>query len=253
YAGRVSEQKNIHGVLQALSLLKKEGVAFNFLLYGDPDFHGHPNMGISSINYLRLLKRQIKELNLEDDIHFKGRFDFLQLEKELSSFRHIFISAGSHADENFGVSACRSLLAGNRAVLSNWGGHQQLKKLFKNQVQLVDVYQGPHIPPVSILENIKKAMNTNIEINLTEEDLFNEVLLKTNRLVEKYPFCLPHEKLHPSTLNNRLINRRRLLFKLPVSFKDYREKELRLENYRKIFSSYRDYLAKPFLSAYGAK
>src|SRR5207253_2174201 len=72
-----------------------------------------------------------------------------------------FVSPSLHIGENFGLAAFRSLAAGNPAVLSSWGGHRDLGRLFKTSARCVPVRSsrwGPVVSPFELASAMKKAL-----------------------------------------------------------------------------------------------
>ena len=148
YVGRISEQKHLDALLYAYKLLetKHPEETFELEVHGYEDRLGSPEFGIPPIPYLRFLKKLAKRTGVRN-IKWMGFSTQSKLNKNILSRPHIFISPSLHIGENFGMAAYRSLLLGNPAVLSHWGGHRDLKTLFNNSVHTVPVREsrGGHI------------------------------------------------------------------------------------------------------------
>lgn len=155
YVGRLSDQKNIHVLIEAYSKLPE--CSLPLFIYGKEDFLGSPNMGIDSTQCLENLQRLCEELHLNDKIHFKGFKTREEIYREIGT-NHIFVSASTHSDENFGMAAMRSLALGGKAVLSSWGGHIHFKKHFTDKVFLVPVEIKDDHPQVDV-ESFSKSMH----------------------------------------------------------------------------------------------
>ncbi|MFI5350001.1 MAG: glycosyltransferase family 4 protein [Elusimicrobiota bacterium] len=162
YAGRLSEQKNLHTLLLSLSMLDrlKPGLRWSLHVYGKADGLGSPNMGFRMRSYSAYLRSLARRLRIEKRIAWRGFLPARELRRALAG-RHVFVSPSLHSDEDFGTAALTSLLTGNSAVLSDWGGHSDLKKNFPGQVRLVrsvDSDLGPYVPADRLARAILKAL-----------------------------------------------------------------------------------------------
>lgn len=164
YIGRLSEQKNLHQLLWCCSLINQKypDLEYELKIYGKTDGLGSPNMDLDSDGYDELLQQLKKDLKL-NNVCFEGFVQREQLDKWVVEYRHIFISPSLHSDENFGIAALKSLAGGNPAILSDWGGHTDFKKIYKDVVSLVPVHKGEYGPCLDpselvsiIVEKIKK-------------------------------------------------------------------------------------------------
>ncbi len=164
FIGRISPQKNLHLLLYAFYLLKKNlpEIDFIFDIFGNEDDLGSPNMEIDCSNYLEHLIELTEQLKLEKNISFKGFVPREKIYKNLKNKKHIFVSPSLHSDENFGIAAFRSLCLGNQVVLSSWGGHSDYLTHFPEQVELVNVNSstnGPFINPFYLLKQLQNAVS----------------------------------------------------------------------------------------------
>lgn len=167
YVGRISDQKNIHLLLRAYKdFLNISNEYLPLYIYGKEDFLGSPNMGIPSTNCLTNLKKLSDELQISDKVFFKGFKTRDEIYQELGS-EHVFVSASTHSDENFGMAAMRSLAIGGKAVISNWGGHKEFKRCHPDRVWVSDVFFENNVPVIGIhhfAECMCKAIRDNSEI-----------------------------------------------------------------------------------------
>jgi len=159
FIGRISSQKNLHGLITSASLLKEN---FELHFFGKEDFYGSPLMGFRDEGYLDFLKDTATKLNISDKVIFHGFMDRMEIEAMMNDEEWIFIAPSMHSDENFGMAAFRCLLNGHRAILSNWGGHADYPKNFPHQVKLLDVYRSEIGPWISINE-MAKAMSEDFD------------------------------------------------------------------------------------------
>lgn len=141
FIGRISPQKNLDKLIWAYSLFEKSFRRQHpLMIFGKEDHLGYPNLGIENSNYLNELKLLTKNLNLTDDVIFKGFVKRELIFEELKG-NYIFVGPSTHSDENFGMAAYRSLVRGAICVLSNWGGHKEFYEFWSNQI----VYVNPSL------------------------------------------------------------------------------------------------------------
>lgn len=150
YVGRISTQKNLHGLLYSFWLCKKNfpDTCFKLDIFGEEDNLGSPNMDLSYPGYLSYLKGLVQNLKLEKEVRFKGFFPRKKLNSLLDNTNYTFVSASLHSDENFGMAAFRALAGGGSAILTDWGGHTDFAQSFTSSLRLIPVYQytnGPQI------------------------------------------------------------------------------------------------------------
>lgn len=164
YFGRISAQKNLHNLIFAYSMLKQkygEDVP-PLILFGKEDHVGAPNMNIRCENYLEFLQSICTKLKISSSVFFKGHVDRQLIDDFLNDKSNLFVSPSLHSEENFGVAAMQSILARNRALLSDWGVHSDFKVHFPEQVDLIPVSEseyGPSISADNIAHAIWKCLN----------------------------------------------------------------------------------------------
>jgi glycosyltransferase involved in cell wall biosynthesis len=134
--GRVSLQKNLDHVLSALSKLPRP---VQLDVYGGSDRLGVPQLGKRGGSGIPGLRRAARALGVERRVRLHGHVDPARLDSILGVQKPVFISLSTHLDENFGVAAFKALQLGCPAVLSAWGGHLELKRMFPDRVWLVPV------------------------------------------------------------------------------------------------------------------
>lgn len=161
YVGRISEQKNLHAFLWALSiyLQKSHNRNISFDIFGGEDNLGSPNMGRHSGPYLQILNQLTHKLGLSEIVRFHGFVDRNLIADKIHPGRKVMISPSLHTDENFGMAALRALSMGHSALLSNWGGHSDYVEHFKDSVYLTDVEvskTGPFVVIPSLVKQIEK-------------------------------------------------------------------------------------------------
>ena len=175
YIGRISEQKNLHQLLWCCSLINEKylDLEYDVKIYGKSDGLGSPNMDLDSKDYESSLYDLKKNLKL-DNVSFEGFVPRDKLDKWVSEYRHIFISSSLHSDENFGMAALKSLASGSTAILSDWGGHTDFKKVYKDAVTLIPVHRGEYGPCLDPFEFVSKIVE---KLGMYPEDVSFKSLL----------------------------------------------------------------------------
>ncbi len=245
FVGRVSVQKNLHTLIHAFSLLSRlrPELAATLEIFGQEDDLGSPNMGWEGRSYLAWLRELGARLELADALQFRGHLAREALYEELDRRPHVFVSSSLHSDENFGMAALRALAAGNPAVLSAWGGHVDFESSFPEQVSLAGVYEserGPYVDARELAERMLESATATSSVapilpsRYRRESIASELF---RLATEKQELGRP---LVASETARQLVDRRaRFLKDSP------RES--------KIFTSYADPAALPFLRGYGMK
>ncbi|TNF24544.1 MAG: glycosyltransferase [Deltaproteobacteria bacterium] len=240
YVGRLAEQKNLHQLLWVCALVNKEhsNLKYRLKLFGKGDDLGSPNMDIPPIDYLNFLKKEIEDLNLKN-VSLEGFVERNKLDQWIIENEHVFISPSLHSDENFGMAALKSLMAGSTAILSDWGGHTDFKSEFKNAVSLISVKEGSYGPCLDPLE-LKNAIVDKLEnysINTISTDNYT-----FETVVSKYEEILSQQDRGSSED----------LMRSTLSF-DVQSKRNKLIGKRQChcFESYSDEMAQDFFRAYG--
>lgn len=177
YHGRINPQKNILAMIQSYELTLKTNSALTPMhIVGDEDLTFGPVVSIKASGYLEMLKQYVLEHNLSEHIFFHPFIESEILENEFLLKSHVFISLSQHVDENFGLAAYKSLSLGMPCILSGWGGHWELQKLFGSQVSIVSVEKlmAPLVFKTAIAAGNLMPFSKNIEDLLsleTSEDL----------------------------------------------------------------------------------
>lgn len=239
FVGRLSSQKNLHTLLISFGFLENQKSQLHF--FGQEDGLGSPNMGTKDTKYLAELKALCENLNINSRVHFHGFVKREVIELILLQEKPIFISPSLHSDENFGMAAMRALHAGCRAVLSDWGGHYDFGKNYKNQVELVKVHIGPCGPFINPKE-LAEAMGKSTSVKtIVPQANANYKLENIQALAQKLISSLSKNdcsKLKKTLLLEETLKRVTMFHNPPTG---------------KIFESYEDKLAHSYFKAYGAK
>lgn len=174
YIGRISPQKNLHGLLLAYSLLHKtkRNEIPNLIFYGKEDHLGSPNMNLKNRDYLAFLQRLTRSLGLENCVQFLGHRPRDEIRIKLQSERNLLVSPSLHSDENFGMVVLQALLLNVECVITDWGGFADFKKYFPKLVDLIPVQAsdwGPSVLPQQIAEILEVKLDAEeLEADLVE-------------------------------------------------------------------------------------
>jgi glycosyltransferase involved in cell wall biosynthesis len=240
FAGRISRQKNLHSIIEALHILKQKNIYTKFHIFGDEDFLGSPNMGVKDPSYKQELVELIHKFNLQELVIFHGKVDRTELYQSKLKNRKIFISPSAHSDENFGIAAFRALCRGERLILSDWGGHTDYQQNFPTQIEYVDIIpaneNGLTCGPSQIAEAIIKTLEKNIPAFSIPPQYFEDNISKQYFQLLKNPIEVS-SPLKLTSLFEKIIDRR-------AQFKPHPTR---------IFHDYNDPLAQELFKAYGLK
>ncbi|MBK9925981.1 MAG: glycosyltransferase family 4 protein [Anaerolineales bacterium] len=115
YFGRLVPDKGVHTAIEAIGLLKKNGLAdqVELTILGD----GHPD-------YKNLLHRRVEELGIADHVHFSGKVAREDIPEKLSHF-DVFLFT-SIWPEPFGRTIVEAMMAGLVVIGSDVGGSREI-------------------------------------------------------------------------------------------------------------------------------
>ncbi|MDE2314197.1 MAG: glycosyltransferase, partial [Elusimicrobia bacterium] len=258
YAGRISEQKNLHLLLFSLWMLRKRRPDLDWRLeiYGAPDRTGSPNMGFRFKNYQGYLLDLCARLGLEERVLWKGWHAARTLERTIAQGGRLFVSSSLHSDEDFGVAALKSLLLGSRAVLSAWGGHRDFPKRFPRRVWSVPVYRsaaGPFLAAGELSRTLSRALTWNEPARTAALRSEDALRLCSESIADclRDPAARPAGPLPlgPSAVR---VMKAAARFKKPHCGPLYARVPDRFYPPR-AFESYADRAAQPFFRSYGAR
>ena len=134
FVGRITPEKGVHKLLDALKVLKKQGHTFKVACAaGIPTDKNRPK-GCKRLAYFRDLQQRIAEENL--DVHFIGAIPHHEV---IAAYREIGIGlVPSTFNEPFSMSALEGLAAGAICILSNRGGLPDTAKHLQSPGALLD-------------------------------------------------------------------------------------------------------------------
>lgn len=152
YIGRLCFLKNIHGLIHFFNGYRKNFPQAQLDIMGAWDANDLPffkceiDKSQDPNIYKNMILKLIENYGLQKSISFLGPKSQEEVAKYLKNTTGTFISLSLQNDENYGLAADQALAYGHHAILTNWGGHHELKKLFPKQVQLLETFvtkRGP--------------------------------------------------------------------------------------------------------------
>lgn len=239
FIGRISRQKNLHQLIAAYSdFLKINKSKRKLIFFGKEDDLGSPNMEMEGEGYLAELQKIVKELGLNEKVEFRGFVQREEIYKELNEKNYILVIPSLHSDENFGMSAFKSLIDGKRCLLSDWGGHSDYRENFEKQVSFVRVKKSEW-GPVTDHNDLVKALQDVVRLEGVEPHFPNYYSMDTIISQIKASLSLPLDdsKLTASELSLNVFKAKSKYSEEPTS--------------SKVFSNYEDPLSTAFFEGYG--
>ncbi|WP_417289534.1 glycosyltransferase family 4 protein [Corallibacter sp.] len=165
---RLNWEKNLHGNLQLILMLKNKGVDVSYDIYGD-------GVELGKLFYL------IDNLGLKDEVKVKGRVDNDMLKRKL--IQYDFIIQLSHS-ESLGMSVIEAQTFGVPAIVSDQGGLPEVivdKKtgfvlnqfhLEKQLDNIVNIWKDENMYKKMSFEAIQFSQST-FNVNREREQLLN--------------------------------------------------------------------------------
>lgn len=158
-AGRIASVKNLHILIEAAEILKKQEANFEIRIAGAP-------ITEKDKEYLEKLERMITEKKLEDSVYFTGSIPYKEIEKFYQT-GDLFVNLSNTG--SLDKSALEAMACGVNVLVSNEAFFGVLPE--ENLIKELDV--------VSLAEKIKQFMLNNIpagnlrEIAVKNHDLKN--------------------------------------------------------------------------------
>lgn len=122
YAGRLSVQKNLHGLLAVFSAFRQRHPRAKLVVLGGCDPVRLPHLKVSYWGrYLHEIGLLITRLRLEDSVVFPGTVGQAELSDYFGAC-DAHVSLTLHSGEDFGYSIAQGLLCGAPTIVTRWGG-----------------------------------------------------------------------------------------------------------------------------------
>ena len=123
YFGRLVSDKGVHTAIEAVGVLKKRGFAerVDLTILGD----GHPD-------YKNYLHQRVRELGIEDQVHFSGKIAREDIPEQLSRF-DVFLFTSTWP-EPFGRTIVEAMMAGLVVIGSDVGGSREIFQYYDKEM-----------------------------------------------------------------------------------------------------------------------
>ena len=123
YFGRLVPDKGVHTAIEAIGVLKKNGLAdrVELTILGD----GHPD-------YKNLLHQKVRELGIESRVHFSGKVAREDIPEQLSRF-DVFLFTSTWP-EPFGRTIVEAMMAGLVVIGSDVGGSREIFQYYDREM-----------------------------------------------------------------------------------------------------------------------
>lgn len=171
YSGRLSMQKNIFAMLDAIRTYLNELSPCKILLAGEFDDLGSPFFSVQP--QPGLFARELEKwlaIHLELDVKLLGSLSTPEL-NEAYNGADLLMSLSTHHDEDFGMAPAEALCAGLPALLSSWGGYRAFEQRPYCELLPVKVgIKGPTLNAESFL-----LLTKSILTNVTEDFQRSEI------------------------------------------------------------------------------
>ncbi len=247
YIGRISEQKNLHTLMVAFSVVCKQSNTRNLRLhvFGKEDGLGSPNMDITFSNYQEYLCMLIEQLNISDKVTFHGHIEREAIYNFLGRERYIFVTPTLHSDENFGMAVFRALKTSNYVVATNWGGHKEYVKTFPDLFYPITAYYSKYGPFVALSEMVEQILLVIKKYEKKNQELYKNSDFDRCSIVTKLKKLI----VKKSGADFRSLKKTDIILTMLEQ-----EKKIRMLSKKqcRIFYNYEDEVAGRFLKSYGA-
>ncbi|HEU5377049.1 MAG TPA: glycosyltransferase family 4 protein, partial [Ktedonobacteraceae bacterium] len=121
YAGRITLEKNVHALLEAVSYLPSSGPPVKLILAGQIYNIALQELHLREPDLEARLQQLIQDLRLSERVAFVPWLDSAAL-NDLYNVADVFINLTLHHDEQFGFAQVEAMSAGLPVIGTAWGG-----------------------------------------------------------------------------------------------------------------------------------
>lgn len=121
YAGRVTVEKNVHAIVEAVSEVKRLGYSIKLIIVGKIEDVPFREFQMHSVNLEGKINALIEASGISESITILGWQEPHEL-NEILNTADAFINLTLHHDENFGLSQIEAMSAGLPVIGTAWGG-----------------------------------------------------------------------------------------------------------------------------------
>lgn len=143
YAGRISFNKNLHNLVLAYAKARaQKGDLAPLHLFGFQDSSVQQFKEVSVEHYQQKLETVIADLGLEASVHLHPHTSGEEWSEILREEGLVYVSASLNADENYGLAPREFIAQGHRAILTQWGGFQDILAKYPERTRAVPLLRS---------------------------------------------------------------------------------------------------------------
>src|SRR5690606_10303792 len=194
YAGRLSFQKNILGLLKTMKIVNEKDSRFKLVICGDYD---HKEAGLDGIMYPEgainvFVSKWMNEIDPHGKfvkfIPKKERMELFSLYQKVNGF----ISLTLMHTEDYGMGPAEALSCGTPVFLTRWGGHAGFGDLSPD-VHYIDVEKNNgklRLDEEKMAEMILKFDFENFDRERCQKDFYKNISIKkiADKIIERTSF-----------------------------------------------------------------
>lgn len=121
YSGRITIEKNVHGILESLAFLVNMNLPVKLVIVGRIEDNSFYEFKMAGINIKSRIEKIIKKLNITSQVIF---IDWVSQEQlnEFYNIANVIVNYSLHHDENYGFSQIQAMATGKPVIGTAWGG-----------------------------------------------------------------------------------------------------------------------------------
>ncbi|WP_201382276.1 glycosyltransferase family 4 protein [Ktedonobacter sp. SOSP1-52] len=121
YAGRITIEKNVHALLEAMSYLPSSGAPVKLIIAGQIYNVALQELNLHEPDLATRLQQLIQDWHLSERVAFSPWLDSTDL-NNLYNVADVFVNLTLHHDEQFGFAQVEAMSAGLPVIGTAWGG-----------------------------------------------------------------------------------------------------------------------------------
>jgi glycosyltransferase involved in cell wall biosynthesis len=161
YSGRISVQKNIHGLIACVKRMLPDFPTLRLIVAGAADEIGFPRLkNQNKHRYIHELSTLVTSLHLEERVTFVGHLSQENLAAYMAA-SDVHASLSLHSGEDFGYSIAQGLVLDRPSVITRWGGgHDFVDHCGALGVKVHVTGNGPKISFSDAVTQLSKACHS---------------------------------------------------------------------------------------------
>jgi glycosyltransferase involved in cell wall biosynthesis len=121
YVGRITAEKNVHGVLKVIERVRLTNPRVRVLVVGLTSKRPFPEFGLGPFDMSKILGDVVRKGGMEDSAHALG-WVHPDVLPQIYGAADVMINLTLHHDENFGYAQVEAMSCGLPVVATDWGG-----------------------------------------------------------------------------------------------------------------------------------